>query len=279
MSLVSGKKYFDEAHRSKVDAAPIISEEGIVIVEEGDAVAGKDHASVPQPCEIKKLLPTSLNSLHEHEHDVQERKQNPISATTSLYGSTSTGPLPSTSTSNHPVSSTRRMQQSQTIDRDNSAYQIKKGTTLSPTRGRGEQMDQTSTHHHHHNPSEIDKSAAARGRSGRESSGFAIGAPLSHSRAAAGLMQSTRHTTTAAGETLRPRPDAPSDLLVLATGTGTTARLPGNSTLTSVDLNIGKDVSADSGGTSTEHAGDRDKGKLSSSEASPAVMSYPVYVY
>ena len=266
MSLGSRKKYFAETHRSKVDAAPIISEKGIVIVEEGGVVVGKDHASAPQPCEMKKLLTASLSSLHEHEHeredgdDVQERKQIPTSTTTSLYGSTSRGPLPSTSTFTYPVSSTRRMQQSQITD--NSTYQVKKGTTLSPTRGLGEQIDQTSTHyhHHHHHSSDFDKFATARGRSGKESSGFAIGAPLSHSRAAAGFMQSTRHTT-AAGETLRPRSDTSSDLLVLSAGTGTTARLPGDSTLTSVDLNNGKDISANGGGTSTESAGDRDKGK------------------
>lgn len=243
MSLGSRKKYFAETHSSNVEApAPIISEEGFVIVE--DAGKGKDRASTSQPCEMKTLL-------HEHEH-VQERKQIPIPATTSLYGSTSTGLYPSTHP--HPVisASARRMQQekeSHRMDRE-STYEINYGTTLSSTRG--EQEQKISTNPSHHNPTDFNR-FTARGRGGEESTGFSIGAPLSHSKAAAGFKLSASQTT--AGET--PRPDASSDL----PAAGTTAKLPRTSTLTSVDLNNDRDVSADGCGTSTELAGDREKGK------------------
>lgn len=239
MSLGSRKKYFAETHRSNVEApAPITSEEGVVIVE--DAGKGKNRASASQPCEMKTLL---------HEH-VQERKQIPIPTTTSLYGSTSTGLYPSTYP--HPVISTsarRMMQQSHRMDRE-SSYEIQKGTTLSSTRG--EQEQKISTNPDHHNPTDFNR-FTARGRSGEESIGFSIGAPLSHSKAAAGFKQSTSQTT--AGET--PRPDASSDL----PAAGTTAKLPRTPTLTSGDLNNDRDVSADGCGTSTELAGDREKGK------------------
>ena len=241
MSLGSRKKYFAETHRSKVEApAPIIFEEGVVIVE--DAGKGKDHVSASQPCEMKKLL-------HEREH-VQERKQIPIPTTTSLHGSTSTGLYPSTHP--HPVISTsaRKMQQNHRMDRE-SSYQINKGTALSSTRGEQEQEISS----HHHNPSEFNK-LTARGRSGEESSDFAIGAPSSHSKAAAGFMQSASASQTTAGET--PRSDTSSDLPAAGTRN---SKLPRTSTPTSVDLNNDRDVSADGCGTNTELAGDREKGK------------------
>ena len=165
MSLGTRKKHFAKSNSVQVDPQT-------AYVEMDFGEAGRDKAS--EPCEPAGTHSASLTSLH----DVQGRERVP---TTSLYGSTGS--------STHPTGAKRMYSK----DIGKSSKLFTEETTSTNPLAAATPGQKSSTRDRYYG--KFDK-ALSTGKSGKESSGFAIRAPPSQSRAAAGLKYPASSTNT-----------------------------------------------------------------------------------
>jgi hypothetical protein len=184
--------------------------------------AGRDKAS--GTCEPTGPNSASLTSLH----DVQGGERVP---TTSLYGSTGS--------STHPTGAKRMY--SKGVGKSSNLYNEEATSTLLAA-ARSEQESSTGDHHY----GKFDKSSST-GKSGKESSGFAIGAPLSQSRAAAG----SKCPASSTGTLRDPHAEASDDHV----NSEMPAKLPDSSILPYADDKLRRDISVDDRGASSGSTG------------------------
>jgi hypothetical protein len=226
MSLGTRKEHF--AKSNSVQVGPQTASVGMDV---GDA--GRDEASEPwEPTGPHSASVTSL-------HDVQGRERVP---TTSLYGSTGS--------STHPTGA-KRMYGKGT---GKSSNLFNEETTSTHPRAAAKSGQGSPTGDHQYG--KIDK-ASSTGKSGKESSGFSIGAPLSQSRAAAGSKYPASSTNTARD----PHSEASDDHVNLEMS----VKLPNSSTLPYADNKLRRDISAEDRGASscsTGPAEERKNGKF-----------------
>lgn len=183
----------------------------------------RDKASAP--CEPTRPHSASLTSLH----DVQGRERVP---TTSLYGSTGS--------STHPTGAKRMY--SRSIGKSSNLFNVETKSTLPLTAATSGQESSTGDHHY----GNFDK-ASSTGKSGEESSGFAIGAPMSQSRAAAG----SKYTASSTSTLRNPHSEASDDHVK----SEMPAKLPDSSTLPYADDKLRRDMSAEDRGASSGSIG------------------------
>lgn len=214
MSLVTRKKHFAKSNSVQVD--PQTASVGMDVGE-----AGRDEAS--EPCEPTGPHSASVTSLH----DVQGRERVP---TTSLYGSTGS--------STHPTGAKRMY--SKGTGKSSNLFNEETTSTLPLAAATSGQGSPSGDHHY----GKFDK---ASGKSGKESSGFAIGAPLSQSRAAAGSKYPASSTSTVRD----PHSEASDDHV----NSEMSVKLPNSSTLPYADDKLRRDISAEDRGASSGSTG------------------------
>lgn len=216
MSLGTRKKHFAKSNGVQVDL-----QTASVGMDVGEA--GRDEAS--EPCDPTGPHSASVTLLH----DVQGRERVP---TTSLYGSIGS--------STHPTGAKRMY--SKGIGKSSNLFNEE--TTSTPPLAAATSGQGTFTGDHHYG--KVDK-ASSTGKSGKESSGFSIGAPLSQSRAAAGSKFPASSTST-----LRdPHSEASDDHI----NSEMSVKLPNSSTLPYADDKLRRDVSAEDRGASSGSTG------------------------